>query len=387
MDQIQERIEIALEKLLNVTEESSKLRKDLKDNIHWSVSEINECFLLLQTECEVNCNKISDLKKEVKTQLEINKLLTATSCQGAPSAGGPREYESSQGRSTGKQSTTAFLGQVETSIGRSHDGNMKYSDVVKGNLSNVNEEKTYKLFVKSKNNQSPEYIKTLVKTKVNPVQMKVGVKTCKALKNGKILIEASNKNETEVICQKINETCGEELEAVMGKKLNPRIIIFDVGKDITKENAKEVLTSQNEEMQNHEEEVKPIFDFLDRNKNRNLVVEINSAVRNQILNKKIKCGWNICNWADYLKVSRCFKCSKYNHRALNCRGKQTCPRCTGEHTLRDCSAKEENYKCINCITYAKYNKDSAIDVNHAALDENCPCYQTTLRKYRLNIDF
>jgi hypothetical protein len=59
----------------------------------------------------------------------------------------------------------------------------RYSDVVadrqQGNVPYGN--KMYTLFVKSKNNQSAEYTRTLLKSKVNPTQMKVGIIALKTL--------------------------------------------------------------------------------------------------------------------------------------------------------------------------------------------------------------
>ena len=153
------------------------------------------------------------------------------------------------------------------------------------------------------------------------MENKEGVKSSRTLKNGQVIIESSNKEEAEIICHKINEKCGEELEAVTNKKLNPRIIIFNVGDEIRLGNAADALTSQNACLYSNKQDVKPIFEFLDRKKNRNLIVEISSTVRNQILGKKLKFSWNMCTWDDYIKVSHCFKCSKYNHRAQKCTGK------------------------------------------------------------------
>lgn len=373
---MEERIEGAYKLLLNVTETSKNLRQDLKQDIVQAVSELRKAVAKLKSD-------VNDKNEELKNvRIELKK---------ANDQRQTREYrrsmrEVSFASSTGTSGTAPGPHQRSLEVATADGGRSYYSDVVRGK-SNVSEEKSYKLFVKSKNNQSAEYIRTLVKTKVNPVQMKVGVKSCRAMRNGQILIESSNKDEADVMYRTINEKCGEELEAVMSKKRNPRIIIFNVGDDISMQDAAEALTSQNEQLHNYKEEVKPIFDFLDKKKNRNLVVEINSTIRNQMLGKKIKFSWNMCDWDDYVKVTRCFKCSKYNHRAQNCNGKQTCPKCTGDHILKDCRAKEENYKCINCITYVKYNKDSTIEVNHSALDDNCPCHQTALRRHRLNIDY
>ena len=73
----------------------------------------------------------------------------------------------------------------------------------------------YKLFVKAKNNQSAEYIRTLLKSKVNPTQMKVEIRALKTMKSGQLLIVSDKKSEWEEVCKKINEVCGEGLESYM----------------------------------------------------------------------------------------------------------------------------------------------------------------------------
>ena len=79
----------------------------------------------------------------------------------------------------------------------------------------------YKLFVKAKNNQTAEYIRTLLKSKVNPTQMKVEIRPLKTLKNVQLLIESNKKSELEEICKKINSVCWVQLESNMTKNKFP----------------------------------------------------------------------------------------------------------------------------------------------------------------------
>jgi hypothetical protein len=82
-----------------------------------------------------------------------------------------------------------------------------YSDVLadrrQGNV--LNDSKLYKLSVKPKYGQSAEHIRTLLKSKVNPTQLKVGISALKTLKNGQLLIESDKKGKLEEVCKKINE--------------------------------------------------------------------------------------------------------------------------------------------------------------------------------------
>jgi len=55
-------------------------------------------------------------------------------------------------------------------------------------VSGKNEER-HKLTVKCRENQSTGEIKKLLKTKINPVNMKNGISTFKILKNGNVLID------------------------------------------------------------------------------------------------------------------------------------------------------------------------------------------------------
>jgi hypothetical protein len=216
----------------------------------------------------------------------------------------------------------------------------RYSDVVadggQGNLPYGS--KMYKFFVKTKYNQSAEYTRTLLKSKVNPTQMKVEISSLKTLKNGQLLIELEKKSDSEEVCKKINEVCREELESYMPTLKNPRIIVFNVPEDITSENAAQAIVLQNSELNLNEDEIKPKFVFEDRIKHKNLVIEVNSEIRKCLVDRKLKIGWHVCNSSDYSSVTRCYKCSKYNHRAQECFGDVVCPHCAQSHTVHECKA-------------------------------------------------
>jgi len=121
------------------------------------------------------------------------------------------------------------------------------------------------------------------------------------------------------------------------KLRNPSIVIYNVPEEITKENAEEIIATQNPEINLREGDVKPKFITKGRRNTRNLMVEVGSLVRRKIFKTKLKIGWHICNTEDYVVVNRCFKCSGYNHRASDCRGVETCPLSAGGHKLKDCT--------------------------------------------------
>jgi hypothetical protein len=66
-------------------------------------------------------------------------------------------------------------------------------------------DKQLNLLVKSKINLSAKAIKTVVKTNINPTAMKVGVKSIKSLKDGRILIETGTPEEANLLSSSIRD--------------------------------------------------------------------------------------------------------------------------------------------------------------------------------------
>ena len=66
----------------------------------------------------------------------------------------------------------------------------------------------YKLTVSSMNSQSPDEIKGILKATINPTTIKVGIKSIKSLRNGRVQIETGSKEESEKLTKDINEKCG-----------------------------------------------------------------------------------------------------------------------------------------------------------------------------------
>jgi len=90
---------------------------------------------------------------------------------------------------------------------------------------------------------------------------------------------------------------------------------------------------------------------------------------------KLKIGWAICHSEDYVSVSRCFKCSRFNHHFSESRSDETCPLCAGNHKMRDCKATRTECKCISCITYKKFNQNKTVKEDHSAIDRKYPSMQ------------
>jgi len=184
----------------------------------------------------------------------------------------------------------------------------------------------------------------------------------------------------------INTRLGERLEITKHRLRKPRLIIYNVPTEITIENIAATIIAQNPEIQTNGENIEAKYKFKDRKGRYNIVIAVGPKTR-QILQLKLKIGWEICNAADYLVPTRCYKCSRYNHRHNECKREETCPHCAGKHKMKECTAETNEHKCINCISFNRYKRGEKISENHSALNKNCPSLQAVLTRYRKNIDY
>ena len=139
--------ETNLKTLLDVTEKSGNLRKDLRDDIMKSVSSLRGVYNTLMANLEERTRKIENLESQMTKSSDV------------------------------LPETTSLIERKKL-----------YLEFVRGNQEKRTVQETFRLTVKSKSSHSIEHVKTL-KTKVNPVEMKIGITTFKGLRNGRLLIE------------------------------------------------------------------------------------------------------------------------------------------------------------------------------------------------------
>jgi hypothetical protein len=99
-------------------------------------------------------------------------------------------------------------------------------------------EKRYKLSVSRGN-------KNVFKTNISPTEMKVGIKTLKSLKDGRVLTEVGSTDETNLLSTNFRDKCGGALEFNVPKLRNPRMIIRNIAQHITADNLEETILTQN----------------------------------------------------------------------------------------------------------------------------------------------
>ena len=298
-----------------------------------------------------------------------------------PSMDGSKEREKERIKchtATSIDQATELTGKLTRHVELPTSSRRNYAEIVQGSKM-----KSFKMTIKSRDAHPPEKIKQILKNKINPGEINVGVNTFKTLSGG-VLIETNSKEEIELLEKEIQVKCGDELDVHVHSLRKPRIVILNVPEDITTENIEDTILRQNPEFNLQKGSIVAKFIYVTKRMHRNAVVEVGAEIRKILLNKKVRIGWQICKTDDYLTATRCFKCSKFNHRTQDCRGEVTCPLCAGPHTLKECKGDTTTFKCVNCQNFNRYNPTKNISVNHSALDRKCPSLHAVLEKNRLN---
>ena len=359
------------------------MRQDIFD----SVSTIRNIFVHLSNSGEEQTRKIDQLLGELTKAREELQESRVTNLPGSalPYRGGgghatsiAAHHQPTPSRRSNKLTTGPTPHQLTQG-----DGPRKlYSEVVSERV-----DKRFKLMVKSKLELSSEEVKKVLRTKVNPTAIKVGIKTLKSLKDGRVLIEAGTTDEINKLSQAIQDKCGRELEVTTPQLRKPRMIINNIPNDITVENLEETIIAQNPELELVPVEIGTKFIFSTKWGQTKGVIEVGPETRRKLQQKKLKIGWQICLVTDHLIAIRCYNCSRFNHRQTECKREETCPLCAGRHKLKECKASVDQHKCVNCVIYNQYNKIGKIREDHTSLDKNCPSLQAVLEKYRHNTDY
>jgi hypothetical protein len=117
----------------------------------------------------------------------------------------------------------------------------------------------HKLIVKAKENQTTETVKKIIKSSIDPTQMKIGIRTFRGLQDGKVLMEADTENDIQAIQNQIRDKCGDRLETKVQKRRKPRLIIYNIPEEITMENAADIISDQSPELAFTKEDITAKF--------------------------------------------------------------------------------------------------------------------------------
>jgi recombinational DNA repair protein RecR len=119
-----------------------------------------------------------------------------------------------------------------------------YSEITKGKTT----EKVYKLTVTSRDNQTADTIKEMLKSQINPTEIKVGIRTIKTLRDGRVQIETGTNQEAETLTNRIRDKLGDKMETNIQRPRKPRLKIHNIPEEISTDNIEDFIIAQNPEI-------------------------------------------------------------------------------------------------------------------------------------------
>jgi hypothetical protein len=111
----------------------------------------------------------------------------------------------------------------------------------------------------------------MLRTKMGPGSMKIGIRTFKSLKNGNNLIEADSKEEIELLNMQMQDKCVDQIETKVQKRIIPRLNIYNVPDAV---NAEDTILVQNPDLNLQDGDILTKITFKPKRSIRSRVIEL-----------------------------------------------------------------------------------------------------------------
>lgn len=196
------------------------------------------------------------------------------------------------------------------------------------------------------------------------------------------MIDCTDTGSSDKLIKNINENLGENYTVKQADNKKPKLKIMGMSSKETEENIASFIKTQNNL---DTAEVKVLKIFENRYKSFNCIIEVDGECFKRLMEeKKVNIGWDRCRVMECIDILRCYNCSGFYHRAEDCTHKKSCPRCSEEHKLGDCTST--TLKCPNC-THAVNTMKLKLDTNHEAWSSGCPSLTRKLQIQRSKISY
>jgi len=233
-----------------------------------------------------------------------------------------------------------------------------------------------------------------LKSKINPINIKVGINRVQNISKGGLLIECETKEEIDRLSQELKTNLAVNMDIKIPEKKKPKVIIYNLSNDDQKEEIEEAIHNYLATTTGMTTQDEVRFKFFTKAKSanlRNAVIEVSPNARKTLLSSgKVNIGWSRCIVADFISVTRCFKCLGFGHIAKYCsQTQQKCSNCAGDHKHSDCDSSDNHKTCLNCVLLNSRTRNSKlyVDTKHSAMDNNCHCFKYQKSQTISKIDY
>lgn len=208
------------------------------------------------------------------------------------------------------------------------------------------------------------------------------------ISKGGVVLECKNKEAINKIREEVSQKLGSNYDVSVPKKRAPRIKVVGITENLSYEDTERKILAQNTFLDHNSANIKVVH--IQKIKNRSnyfAYLEVDGISYSKLLREeKLNIGWDRCRVYDAVNITRCYKCSGFNHRATECTAEKACPKCAGPHDLVECKADNTEIKCINCLKATERLKIK-LETNHEAWNTNCAVYKRKMELERSKIDF
>lgn len=236
-----------------------------------------------------------------------------------------------------------------------------------------------------KGSQSVTATKNDLFHRLNPAENKIGLARVKGMKNGGIVVNCADAAESNRFRTMASDKLASDYTVKEVASLLPRIKLVGLSEEFGEDEFLNCLKIQNKGVVMADSICKFVNCKALRNRGDvyQAIVQVDKNTYQRALAAgHLFVGYDSCMVYDAIEVKRCYNCSGLNHLSKGCRHSLVCPKCAGNHSIKDCQSSE--LKCVNCVKYVE-KIGGADDVNHAAWDSNCPCYTRMLSSIRSDI--
>jgi hypothetical protein len=240
----------------------------------------------------------------------------------------------------------------------------------------------------SKENRSVDMIKKALLEAVDPVATNIRIKNVRKARSGKVVVQVHSKADAAKIVE--NQAIKEKgLTAAPPAARKPRLILYDVPRDLEVDGVRRALIRQNTELlegvgeTTFKEECVFCFRLGKGNEDTvNWVLEVTPGMRDKLRKaSRLYVGWRSCRVADFMSVTRCFRCLDVGHVARYCKvAEEVCSHCSLSGHKRDkCPNTAKPMVCAVCRRRGR-------PANHAVSDRGCPSYAMAINRYAGTVD-
>lgn len=245
-----------------------------------------------------------------------------------------------------------------------------------------------KMIVTPKNpKQGNKQTKADVMRYMNPVNQNLKLSNVKHVKNGGILLDCVKSDNLNLLQETVKKELSTNYDIHILKNNSPQLRLVGITDEMDAETFRKYLVKQNEDIFLNASELK-IVRIWPTKKNPDIFqaqLQVDKLTFKNIFNRgHILIGLDRCTVYEAIEIPRCFKCNGFFHSKNNCSRNITCPVCSAEHEVKDCS-KNSSHACINCINL-KNKENIDIDVSHSVWEyDKCFAYKKALDKYKFDM--